>query len=276
MTQPILTHRLTGTGSGEPVLLLNGGMMSIAAWQSIADRLEPSFPVLRCDFRGQTLTPGEPEPRLEAHVADVISLLDSLSLERVHVAGASLGGIIALLLAARHPDRVASLMAITTTDRVTERMWEGTQLLREAARQGAEGGDGGRVLDLLLPTTYTAEFLQKQRDGLAFHRRWVASLPPVWFRGLTAILSALEGLDLTPELPCIACPALVVAGELDATFPLEHSRALADGIPGARLEIVPGAAHGLVVEQAGRVADILLEFLGPLRAPSPTELQEIA
>jgi pimeloyl-ACP methyl ester carboxylesterase len=258
MTQPILTHRVTG--DGPPILLLNGGMMSIAAWQPIAEKLEPSFQVVRCDFRGQSLTPGA-EPSLEAHVRDVIDLLDALKIDRLHVAGTSFGGIVGLLLAARHPERVASLAAITTTDRITDAMWQGTLRLRKAALDGASGGDGGLVLDLLLPGTYTTEYLENQKAALAFHRRFVAALPATWFEGVAALLSALEGLDLAPELPRIACPTLVLAGENDVTFPLEHSRALAAQIPGARLVIVPGGAHGLVIEQAGRTADLLLEFL---------------
>jgi 3-oxoadipate enol-lactonase len=267
-TQPLLTHRVTGEGNGPPVLLLNGGMMSIAAWQAITERLEPSYQVVRCDFRGQTLTPGEPEPSLDAHVDDVVALLDALEIERVHAVGTSFGGFVGLLLAARHPGRVASLAALTTSERITDAMWQGTLRLREAALAGASGGDGGQILDLLLPATYTPEYLEAQRDALAFHRKWVASLPPGWFRGVAAILSALEGLDLTPDLPRISCPTLVVAGERDVTFPLEHSRVLAAEIPGARLEIVPGGAHGLVIEQAGRVVDILVDFLGSLGAPS--------
>jgi 3-oxoadipate enol-lactonase len=235
--------------------------MSIAAWQPIAQKLEPSYKVLRCDFRGQTLTPGE-EPSLDAHVRDVIDLLDSLKIERVHAAGTSFGGIVGLLLAARHPERVLSLAAMTTTDRITGAIWQRTLRLREAALAGASGGDGGVVLDLLLPGTYTAEYLEAQSSALAFHRRWVASLPAVWFRGAAAILSSLEDLDLTSELPRIVCPTLVLAGEIDVTFPLEHSRALAAAIPDSRLVIVPGAAHGLVIEQAGQAADILFEFLG--------------
>jgi len=260
MTTPILTNRVTGTETGPPVLLLNGGMMSIAAWEPIAQRLEPDYRVVRCDFRGQTLTPGE-EPRLEGHVADLIDLLDSLGLERVHVAGTSFGGIIGLLLAARHPERTLSLAAITTTERITPEMWQATLRLREAALAGASGGDGGVLLDLLLPGTYSAEYLEAQGKALKFHRIWVASLPVVWFRGTAAILSSLEALDLTPDLPRIACPTLVLAGAADVTFPLDHSRALAAAIPHSRLEIIPDASHGLVVEQAGRVADILLSFL---------------
>lgn len=255
----VLAHRVSG--EGPPLLLLNGGLMSIGAWDRIATPLEESFQVVRCDFRGQLLSPGVPEPRLEAHVEDVVRLLDSLGIERAHLAGASYGALTGTLLAALHPERVLSLAAITTTDRITPAMWAETAQMREITREAAEGGDGGRVLDFLLPRTYTAEYLESQKEPMGFYRHWVAALPEVWFRGIAAILSSLEGLDLTPHLGSIRCPALVVAAEGDRTFPLEHARALAAGIPGARLEIVPGGSHGLIVEQPERVLELLLDFL---------------
>ena len=255
----LLAHRVTG--HGEPLLLLNGGLMSIASWDRIIGPLEAAFQVVRCDFRGQLLSPGEPEPRLDPHVEDVIRLLDALEIGRVHMAGVSLGGLVGTRLASLHPERVRSLAVITATDRVTPAMWQETAEMRELARAAAEGGDGGRVLDFLLPRTYTAAYLEAQAAALDFYRHWVAGLPAVWFRGLAAILSALEGLDLSPSLGAIRCPTLIVAAEGDRTFPPEHSRALAAGIAGARLEIVPGGCHGLIVEQSERVVEILLGFL---------------
>ena len=260
----VLAHKVSGQGT--PLLLLNGGLMSIAAWDRIVGPLEASFQVVRCDFRGQLLSPGEPEPRLSAHVEDVVRLLDVLGIERVHVAGVSLGGMVGTLLAATHPERVRSLAAITTTERVTPAMWEETAEMRQIAREAAEGGDGGRVLDFLLPRTYTAGYLEAQKGAMGFYRQWIAGLPAVWFAGLAGILSALEGLDLTPHLGAIRCPALIVACEGDRTFPPEHARALAAGIPNSLLEIVPGGCHGLIVEQGERVLEILLGFLKSLES----------
>jgi len=262
----VLTHRVTGRTDqdAEPLLLLNGGLMSIAAWDRLIGPLEASFQVVRCDFRGQLLSPGVPEPRIEAHVEDVVRLLDALGLEQVHMAGVSLGGLVGTRLASLHPERVRSLAVITSTERVTPAMWEESAQMRQIAREAAEGGDGGRVLDFLLPRTYTAEHLAAQGEALGFYRHWVAGLPAVWFRGLAEILSALEGLDLTPHLGAIRSPTLIVGAEGDRTFPPEHARALAAGIPGARLEIVPGGSHGLIVEQSERVLEILLDFLRSL------------
>jgi 3-oxoadipate enol-lactonase len=256
----VLSHHIDG--QGEPVLLLNGGLMSIAVWEPVAVPLAERFQVVRCDFQGQLLSPGEPEPSLGVHVRDVIELLDALNLSRIHLVGTSFGALVALLLAARHPERAASVTSIAGTDKILPEVWGPSAELREICLEAAAGRDGGRVLDFLLPTTYTPEYLEAQKTALAFHRAWVAALPAVWFQGLAAILSSLEGVDLTPSLGAIRCPALIVAAELDRMFPLERSQALAAAIPVARLTVVPGAPHGMVVEQAAETARLLLDFLG--------------
>lgn len=259
--KPILGHRITGNPDGPPVLLLNGSMMTMGAWEPLAAPLGETYKVIRCDFRGQIFSLGEAEPNLEAHAADVVALLDELGLQRVHAAGTSFGGLVAVRLASLHPERVASLAAITAADRIDPDLWKGSAEVREAALEAAAGGDGGKVLDLVLPVTYSPEFLAANADLLAAHRRQTALLPAAWYRGIAAIISSLEGLDLTPHLAAIRCPTLVLAAEKDQMFPLERSRALAAGIPGARFEVVPDGSHALVIEKAGEVARILQEFL---------------
>jgi pimeloyl-ACP methyl ester carboxylesterase len=261
MTDSILAHRVTGNPDGPPVLFLNGSMMTMGAWEPLAAPLGETYKVIRCDFRGQIFSPGEAEPRLEAHVADVVALLDELGLPRVHAVGTSFGGLVGVRLASLHPDRVASLAAITTADRVDPSLWEGSAKVRDAALQAAAGGDGGRVLDLILPVTYSPEYLVANVALLGAHRLQTALLPAAWYRGIAAIISSLEGLDLTPHLANVRCPTLVLAAEKDQMFPLERSQALAAGIPGARFEIVPGGSHAIVIEKSGEVARILQEFL---------------
>jgi pimeloyl-ACP methyl ester carboxylesterase len=261
MMAGLLAHRVTGNPDGPPLLLLNGGMMTMGAWERIAAPLGESYRILRCDLRGQLLSPGEPEPCLEAHVADLIALLDFLGVNRVHAAGTSYGALVALRLAVLHPERMASVIAITAGERITKKFWEATVRVREAALAAAAGGDGGWVLDLILPVTYSPEYLEANAAVLAAHRHQTSLLPPIWFLGLARILSSLEGLDLTPDLPRIQCPALIVAGEEDRMFPIEHSRALAAAIPGAHLVVVPGGSHGLVIEQPERTVEILRGFL---------------
>jgi len=261
---PLLAHRLTGPPDAPPLFLLNGGLMTMAAWEKVVAPLEDAFRIVRCDFRGQLFSPGVPEPRLEPHAEDLVALLDALGIERIHAAGTSFGGLVALRLASLHPERVSSVIAITATERITPELWEASARVREVCLEAVAGGDGGRVYDLVIPATYNPEYREANAVILAAHRRQTSLLPAAWFAGLAPILGALEGLDLRPFLPLIQAPALIVAGERDVMFPLEHSQALAAAIPNARLEIVPGGSHGLVIEQPEKVVELIRDFVGSL------------
>jgi len=69
----LLAHRVTGNPDAPPLFLLNGGLMTMAAWEKIAAALEDAFRIVRCDFRGQLFSVGVPEPRLESHAEDLVA-----------------------------------------------------------------------------------------------------------------------------------------------------------------------------------------------------------
>lgn len=248
-------------GSGPPLLLLNGGLMSLHAWDPVARALESRVRVVRCDLRGQLLSPGPPPATLEGHAADLVALLDHLGVGSAHVAGASFGALVGLTLAAHHPGRVRSLAAITATDRMPPGARAATEAVRAACRTAAAGGDGGAVFDLLAPATFSPRYRRHRAHDLTARRQIVASLPRAWFAGLDGLLQTLENLDLRPLLPAVRCPVLVLAAGEDLTFPLSHSQALAAALPRARLHVVPHAAHGLVVEEPELVAETLAAFV---------------
>ncbi len=255
----LLAHQVAG--QGEPLLLLNGGLMSLAAWEPIAAALMGTFRVVRCDLRGQLLSPGQAHPDLGGHVEDVALLLDALAIERAHVVGTSYGALVGLALAARHPTRAASIVAVTATDRITPEAWRESAPLLEACRAAARGGDARRLFELLQPGMFSPRYQAQNAALLAQRAGQMGLLPRAWFEGALGLLASLEGLDLGPELGRIRCPALVVAAAEDATFPEERSRALAAAIPGAELSVVPGSGHALVVEAPELLLERLRAFL---------------
>lgn len=251
----LIAHRVTGDGS--PVLLLNGGMMSQAAWEPVAVPLRRRYRVVTCDLRGQLMSPGRAHPEVAGNVPDVVAVLDELGLERVHVVGTSYGAEVGLALAAEHPRRVRSLLAAAATDRVTAAMRRGVERLREIIA----GGDRGRFHDELASEVYSSAWLAAHRDELDTRRGQVAGLPDAWFEGLEGILAATAGLDLTPRLGRIRCPVLVVVAGEDRVMEPERSRALAAAIPGGEVLEVPGRGHALVVEDPETLAAVCLGFL---------------
>jgi pimeloyl-ACP methyl ester carboxylesterase len=257
----ILAHRVDG--EGEPLLLLNGGLMTMQAWDAFAAPLLSRYRVVRCDFRGQlmSLPLGAPPASLSGHAEDLVELLDALGIARAHVVGTSFGAFIGVHLAARHGGRVHTLVLATATDVVpAEEHLEGTGL-RQAVRDAAAGGDGRVVLDVMAPRTFSPAFLESNRALYEKRRAQFALMPVTWFAWLDLLLGSLENLDLRPLLPRIAAPTLVVAAGQDRMFPLDRSRALAAGIAGASLAIVPGAAHALVGEEPAAFVEAVAPFL---------------
>jgi pimeloyl-ACP methyl ester carboxylesterase len=257
----VLAHLVDG--GGEPLLLLNGGMMTMRAWDAAVARLATTHRVIRCDFRGQlmSLGLGEAPATLRDHAEDVTALLAALEIPRVHVVGASFGALAAVELAAAHPNLVQSLVLVTATDVVgTDNGLEG-QALRSAIRAAAGGGDGRPVLDVMAPFTFSPEWLDANAQLFDARRAQFALLPAAWYAGLDRLLAAMENLDLRPSLARLTAPTLVVGAERDRIFPLDRSRALAGSIRGAELLVIAGAPHGWVGEDPGGFADRVLPFL---------------
>ncbi len=254
-----LAYRLDG--QGETILLLNGGMMTIASWDAVATALADRYRVLRCDFRGQLRSPGTPHADLVGHVADVIALLDELRIDRVHAIGTSFGAEVGLILAALHPERVVSLVAATATDVATPVLQGEGRELRRRLETAASGEKRGEVFRLMQEILYSPDFVAGHRDELQKTGAQAALLPDSWFMGAAGLLASLENLDLRRYLGAVACPVLVLAAGEDRVMPLDRARALASAIPSARLEVIEGSGHALVVEQPGMFVRSCLDFL---------------
>lgn len=255
----VLAHRVDGRG--EPLLLLNGGMMSYGAWDAFVAPLAERYRVVRCDFRGQLRSPGTPPAGFDGHAEDLVALLDHLGVPRCHVVGTSFGGFAALHLAAGAPERVASLAALTVTDRVSEEMLREARALAVASLETLRGGARERVYDLIAEFAYSPAWAAAHAAELAERRALVAHLPASWFEGLAGLLGALEGLDLSPLLPRISCPSLVLLADGDRAMPLLRGRALAAALPRGELAVVEDAGHAVVVEKPAETLSILLAFL---------------
>ncbi len=254
---PVLTHRLEGA-PGATLLVLNGGMMSIGAWEPFVAPLLSSLRVLRCDLRGQLLSPGGPHLTLEGHVADVVALLDSLALPRAHVFGTSYGGEVGVLLAALHPERVASLTVVASVDRFDAAMDAEVERLRASCRDVLSGGSRRALYDLIASTSYSKAYHERNRAAIEARGAAVALLPDAWYRDLEGLLVPLLGLDLRPRLASVRCPTTVAAAGEDAVMPRAYVEGIASGIAGARFEVIDGAGHAAILEDAEAVRTLVL------------------
>jgi pimeloyl-ACP methyl ester carboxylesterase len=253
-----LGHRVEGEGSN--VVLLNGGMMSFPAWEPVAARLRARHRVLLFDFRGQLLSPGEGPANLSGHADDLAALLDSLGWDAAHLIGASFGAEVALHFAARQPQRVSSLVAVTAMDCETGEFRRQSEEMRAVLAQVLAGGERGRFYDVLVEGVYSEAYRRAEASAIAARRAQVDQLPLAWFAGVDRLLAAMWGFDLTAALPAIRCPALVVLSGDDRVMAAGRGRALAT-VLGAETVVHPTSGHALVAEDPEWLAGVCLEFL---------------
>ena len=236
-------------GTGPDVLLIAGLGDPAEAWQFQLDGLADSYRLTAFDNRGAGRTPLPAEPFSVATMADdAAALLRALEIPAAHVAGFSGGSVIAQELALRHPELVNSLVLISTWARPDPFM----RAVANFWRWLAESAPGERAfLEALCLWIYTP---RAHADGtvdklieemLAFpHKPSTEAIQ----RSLDACLAP----DTAGRLAGIAAPALVLAGGLDMITPPRHGQAVADGIPGARFEVLPEEAHQLFQEAPGQ------------------------
>jgi 3-oxoadipate enol-lactonase len=241
--------------AGAPALVLGNSLgTTVAMWEPQLPALTERFRVVRHDHRGHGGSPVPDGPySLDELGGDLLSLLDTLGLERVHLGGLSLGGMVAMWVAAHAPERVGRLALLCTSARLgPPEMW--AQRAETVLSQGVEA-----IAEVIVGRWFTPAFAASSPDVVAWARKLLTGTPA---RGYAGCCAAVQTMDLVPVLGSITAPTLVIAGAEDPATPTEHARAIAAGISGARLEIVPGAAHLANVEQPEAVTRLLLDFLG--------------
>ena len=226
---------------GAPTVVLSNSLGSTPAmWDPQFPALASRLQVVRYDHRGHGRSPVPPGPYELADLgADVIAMLDRLSLERVHWCGLSLGGMVGMWMAINAPERIDRLVLCCTSARLgPPEMWA-----QRAETVRAEGVEA--VADAGIGRWLTEGFREREPERTAAVRAMLVATPDEGYAGCCA---AIEHMDLIPELGAVRAPTLVIAGRQDPATPPEHGERIAAGIPGARLELVD-AAHLATIEQ---------------------------
>jgi aminoacrylate hydrolase len=258
-------------GQGPPVLLIQGVGVVGEGWRPQIDGLRDRFTLVAFDNRGfgrSAIRDGR--LTIDDMATDAIALMDAQGFDRFHVAGHSMGGVIAQAVALRTPERVQSLAFLCTFARGKDgaalslpmlitslRMRVGTRAMRRQA-----------FLELIMPARYLA---QTDRTALA------ARLAPLFGYDLAnqplfvmKQLSAMARYDAQSALARLSgMPTIVVAAAEDRVSPLPNGRALARAIPGARYVEIADAGHGVTIHRAAEINALLAEHFTAAASGAP-------
>lgn len=238
-------YRAFGPRRGAPVLLLAGLGSDHRSWALQRAALGRHHRCLAVDNRGTGRSDVPTGPySLERMAADAGAVLDHAGIERAHVIGASMGGALAVLLAASDPERVRSLVLCCTSGRLDA---ERRALLERWAADAAVHGVRSVLHDGLDHFVGPRSIARRRPfDRLAARVGAHASIEG--FVGqCQALLAAPD--HWIDRLDAITAPTLVLVGEHDALTPLADAERLAARIPRARLLVVPRAGHVVMLER---------------------------
>jgi 3-oxoadipate enol-lactonase len=249
-----LAHEIAGANrpGATGIALVHSLAMDRHFWAPVASRLAPTQSVLTCDCRGhgQSDKPAGPYT-VELFARDFADLLDHVGWQTAIVAGASMGGCIALAFAAGFPARTAALGLIDTT------AWYGAEAPRQwAERAGHAAKDGmGALVEFQTTRWFGDQFRLEHPDV-------VRESVEVFLRNdvpaYVETCKMLGAADLRAALPGFRMPAAVIVGEEDYATPVAMAQELHNGIAGSTLTVLPGARHLTPLEVPERIADALL------------------
>ncbi len=252
----------TVQGRGPALVLIHGIRASRQTWSNLLPVLTPHFTVITYDLRGHGTSPrsvsGEFQPfGLDELVADLAALLDALEIDQVHMAGHSLGGMIGPAYARAHPSRVLSLGLLSTAAFRTDDDSSKVQgVVKAMEERGIEN-----VLPTLTDRWFTDSFIENHPEIVENRLKQVIATDADVFLNVFRIYA---GTEMSPWLHEVNTPSLVLTGENDGGCNPRLNQQISDAMPDAKLVILPGYKHSLLLEAGETVAKEMLAFIKAL------------
>ena len=254
-------------GSGQPVTLLHGFTQSGRSWLEIISRMPEGWRWIVPDLRGHGETQTRPGAPCSMHACteDLVALWEELDLGRTHVVGYSMGGRLALHVAAQRPERVASLLTIGAHAGLDEDAREGRRQGDEALAERIEKEGIEPFVDYWGASPLFAGLARRGDSYVAEVR---AERLKNHVAGLACSLRGMGAGVMEPvweQLARVKAPCTFVAGQLDHGY-VASARRLAAAVPNGRVEIVPRAGHAVHQERPDAFARILAGHLAAATA----------
>ena len=226
-------------GQGKPILFVHGFPLDHQMWREQFP-LASDFRVIAPDLRGfgkTTVTEGT--VTMETHADDLAALLDDLAIsEKIVLCGLSMGGYVAWPFHRKYGNRLRGLILCDT--RAIADSPEAITNRRKLAATVLEHGTEP-VAAAMMPNLFAEASTEKRREAIELTRQTLIANSPTGIAA--ASLGMAERPDITPDLPGIETPTLLIVGEDDRISPVEEMQGIAEAIPKAELVVVPEAGH---------------------------------
>ena len=246
-------YRRRGHSGAPLVVFANSLGTDLRIWNGVLARLGGRIQSICYDKRGHGLSDAPPAPyTLDNHIDDLAGLLDHLRVERAIVCGVSVGGMIALGLAARRPEMVRGLILCDTAHKIgSDDMWN--QRIDQIRRSGIES-----IADSIIERWFSESFRRAVPEAVAGWRNMLVRTPVEGYLGTCA---ALRDADLTAAAKNLKVPVRCLGGSEDGATPPDLVKSMSALIDGSRFELVAGAGHLPCIEAADQMASVIRMFI---------------
>ena len=246
-------------GDGEPLVILNGIMMSTGSWNSFIDVFSKKNKLVLLDFVDQGQSDKmEEQYSQDLHVEMLNELLERLNLEKIHLVGISYGGEIAQRFVLAHQSKVKTLVLANTTSYTSHILKD----IGENWIQAAKTHDGVAFFKATMPYVYSGEFYEENIQWLKEREKSFANtLKPEWYEGFIRLVKSAENLNITEEINKIKVPTMIIGAEYDTTTPLRYQQEIHKMIPNSKLVSINGSGHATMYEKPYEFASLIIGFI---------------
>ena len=258
----VIHHQMIGGPAGKPVLVfINSLGTDFRIWRDVIVGLAGDVPILAYDKRGHGLSGDMARPgRMADHIDDLEGLLSHLGIRSAILCGVSVGGQIAIGLAARRPELVAGLVLCDTAHKLgSVESWN--------ARIGAVENNGiAAIAAMVLERWFTPGFIKTRAAEFHGYGLMLKRTTP---GGYVATCEAIRDTDLTDAARHIRVPTLCLVGAQDGSTPPDLVRSLSGLIAESRFEVIADAGHLPCIEQPQVMVGLVRDHLSLMAATNP-------
>jgi 3-oxoadipate enol-lactonase len=238
----------------EPVVIFSNSLgTDFRVWLPLIDELTENWSILLYDKRGHGLSDtGRLPYSMQDHADDLIGLCDHLEIKKAVFVGLSVGGLIVQNVWKTRPSLVDKIVLCDTAHKIgTADAWNGR--IEAIEKAGIES-----IADSILERWFTPKFRDTRKTDYAGYRNMLIRQPVI---GYNATCAAIRDADFTDQLRTITVPTLCIVGDQDGSTPPALVQSTSELIPDAEFEIIKSSGHIPCVEQPGKLAQLLTDFI---------------
>lgn len=242
-------------GDGMPLVFIHGLSDNLLYWEYLANNLKNYYQIIRFDLRGHGGSElGNDEITMDTYVEDLNNLLDELKISNANLIGFSLGGSVAQEFTIKYPDKVDSLVLMSSFYKLNDHSLEVITQFKEKLTDGFD-----EFFDYILPLILCPDVIEANKEELMVLKEMASSNANV-----DAFIKAVDvslDFNIEDEISRINVPTLVLAGKYDEIFPFESQKDLQKQIENSELIVFDNAKHNILIgENNEKILEILKSF----------------